>query len=112
MPEQSDLHKRFTEAMIDIYRRALREADYRAARFHQMVVEHGGYETAMTLVHASEPSEGYTALWERHRLDLTVEAAILRREWHDLFTDDDRRAARTRLEQYDYDFGQEQKPVA
>jgi hypothetical protein len=105
MPEQPDIHKRFTEAMVDIYRRALRELDYRASRFLQMVTEHGGYETAMTLIHAPQPSEGYTALWERHRLDLTVEAVILLPEWHDLFTDDDRRVARARLEQYDYDFG-------
>ena len=106
MPEQADIQKRFTEAMIDIYRHALRDVDYRASRFLQMVIEHGGYETAMTLIHASEPSEGYTALWERHRLDLTVEAVMLHPEWHDLFTDEDRRVARARLEQYDYDFGQ------
>lgn len=98
--------------MIDIYRRALREADYRASRFLGMVVEHGGYETALTLIHAPAPSEGYTALWERRRLDLTVEAIILRPEWHNLFTDDDRSAARKRLEQYAYDFSHEQKPAA
>jgi hypothetical protein len=105
MPEQSDIHKRFTEAMVDIYHRALRELNYRTTRFLQMVTEDGGCETAMTLIHAAQPSERYTALWERHRLDLTVEAVILLPEWHDLFTENDRRVARTRLEQYDYDFG-------
>jgi hypothetical protein len=29
----------------------------------------------------------YSALWERGRLDLTVEALILKGEWKELFTD-------------------------
>ena len=105
MLNESALDKRFTEAMFGIYKRAIREVDYHASRFHQMITEDGGCETARTLIHAPQTSEGYTALWERHRLDLTVEALILEPEWHDLFTDADRQAARTRLEQYDYDFG-------
>jgi hypothetical protein len=105
MPNESALHKRFTEAMFDIYKRALREADYHASRFHQMITDDGGYETAKTLIHAPHPSEGYTALWERHRLDLTVEALILDSQWDELFDEADRQAARARLEQYEYDFG-------
>ena len=51
-----------------------------------MVVEHGGLETARYLLHAETVSEGYTALWERKRLDLTVEAMILRPEWREVLT--------------------------
>lgn len=58
------------------------EAGYKASRFLSMVTDQGGYETARTLLHASAVSEGYTALWERKRLDLTVEAMILNPEWH------------------------------
>ena len=94
--------KQFTGAMLDIYRRAFKEADYRATIFLNMVNEHGGYDAAMTLIHAGRPSDGYTALWQRGHLDLTVEALILRPEWWDIFTDEDRKAAFVRLEQYRY----------
>lgn len=99
-----ELNKRFDAAMMSIYSRALKEANYHASIFHQMIGEHGGYQTAKTLIHALKPSDGYPALWERGRLDLTVEALILDPEWHNLFTDDDRLAAQRRLEQYNYKF--------
>lgn len=98
------LHREFTAAMFDIYRRAKKEADYTATRFHQMIAEMGGYDTAMQLIHDSHPSEGYTALWERGRLDLTVEAEVLDEKWKALFSDDDRAAATKRLRAYNYDF--------
>ena len=88
--------------MIDVYVRAKSEAEYIASRFLTMVTEQGGYEAARTLLHASSVSDGYTALWERKRLDLTVEAVILRPEWHDLFSEEERNIARERLTQYGY----------
>ena len=48
-------------------------------------------------------SEGYTALWKRRRLDLTVEALILQPQWDKLFTDEERDIARKRLQGYGYD---------
>ena len=98
-----DIEKRFDAAMMNIYRRALDEADYRATRFLQMLHEYGGLGTAQILLHAAKVSDGYTVLWERKRLDLTVEALILKPEWRDLFTDDEREIARKRLEDYDYE---------
>jgi hypothetical protein len=100
----SDPHPEFTVAMFGIYRRALQEAHYSANYFREMVEERFGYDTAMQLIHDSLPAQGYTALWERGRLDLTVEALVLRPEWRDTFTDDDRMAAYRRLEQYQYQF--------
>jgi hypothetical protein len=67
-----------------------------------MVVDRGGLETARYLLHAAKVSDGYTALWERGRLDLTVEAMILNSEWQSLFSDDERRIAVDRLRAYDY----------
>jgi hypothetical protein len=46
------------------------------------------------------PSGGFTTLWERGRLDLTVEAHVLKTEFAPLFTDGDRHQARDRLEAY------------
>ena len=36
----------FDEAMMQIYLRAKKEAGYNATRFHQMLADHGGVETA------------------------------------------------------------------
>lgn len=58
---------------------------------------------ARTLIHASTVSDGYTALWERKHLELTVEALILKPEWHDLFSEVERNIARERLAAYGYD---------
>src|SRR5438309_1997218 len=98
----TDLEKRFNEAMLDVYRRAKAEAGYNATRFLGMVSDLGGYETARTLIHAPTVSEGYTALWEGERLDLTVEAVILEPEWQDLFSEIERVIARRRLAEYGY----------
>ncbi len=97
------IEKNFDAAMMSIYLRALDEANYKATRFLQMLHKHGGLRTGQILLHAARVSEGYTALWERKRLDLTVEAMILKPEWHDLFTEEERKIARKRLEDYDYE---------
>jgi len=99
---KSDLERLFDNAMMKIYHRAWDEAKYKATRFHQMLCEHGGLETAQLLLHSKNVSEGYTALWERKRLDLTVEALILNPEWHELFSDIERNIARNRLKEYEF----------
>jgi hypothetical protein len=96
------LESEFHEAMLEIYRRAKAEADYTAARFLGMVSERGGLETARHLLHAPTVSDGYAALWERRRLDLTVEALILDAKWESLFSDEERRTAVARLQDYGY----------
>lgn len=101
----ADLEGRFDAAMMNVYRRALSECDYNATRFHQMLYDHRGLQTARILLHASDVSDGYVALWERHRLDLTVEALILQEEWHPLFSDQEREIARKRLTEYGYTLG-------
>jgi hypothetical protein len=81
----SVIEARFDQAMMRIYIRAKNEAGYSATRYLQMLHDRRGLETARILVLPDQPSEGYTALWERGRLDLTVEALVLQREWQPLF---------------------------
>lgn len=93
----------FDQEMHRIYERALSEAKYPATRFLHMLYEHRGLETARILLHAAKVSEGYTALWERGRLDLTVEAVIHDNpKWHPLFTQDDLDICAKRLSEYSY----------
>ena len=88
--------------MRDIYRRAKEEAGYNATYFLQMLADAGPVATARRLVTSTQPSQGFTALWERGRLDLTVEAHLLQQRFAGLFTDDERDAARARLAAYGY----------
>jgi hypothetical protein len=94
----------FDRAMLAIYQRAKDECDYNATRYLQMLMEHGGLETAQILINSSHVSDGYIALWERKRLDLTVEALVLQPEWQELFTDTERDIARKRLLDYEFKF--------
>ena len=98
-----DLSKQFDAAMFEIYRRAKSEAGYNATIFLRMLSDKGGLATAKYLINSSKPSDGYTHLYDRGRLDLTVEAMIVEStKWHDLFTADELTKARTRLKQYGY----------
>jgi hypothetical protein len=96
----------FDRAMEDIYIRAKDEAGYTASIFHRMLSIHGGLATAKQLINDSTPSQGYTNLWERRRLDLTVEAVVHDNpRWHGLFTVEELAKARKRLADYGY-FGE------
>jgi hypothetical protein len=78
-------------------------AKYPATRFLQMVNEYGGVETARILLHAPAVFDGYTALYLKNRLDLTVEAVIHDNEkWHPLFTEQELEICVTRLTDYRY----------
>jgi len=93
----------FDEELFDAYQRARSEAHYNATRFLQMLNERRGLETARILLHSANVSEGYTALWERKRLDLTVEAIIHDNpKWHPLFTKEELNTCENRLKAYEY----------
>ena len=97
------LESQFHQSMLEIYRTAKREAGYNATRFLRMVSEHGGLETARILVNSDTVSDGYTALWERGRLDLSVEAMVLANEaYHQLFSEAQLEVCRQRLKEYGF----------
>lgn len=103
MDDLETLKVQFRQAMFTIYQRAKTEANYPATIFYKMLLDKGGVETAKTLINATKPSDGYTALWERGRLDLTVEAEVVGAErWHRLFTPEELARARKRLADYRY----------
>ncbi len=103
MSESENLIDEFEQAMHNIYHRALSEAGYKASIFQNMLFTHGGLETARRLILSSKISDGYTALWERKRLDLTVEALIYDNEkWHKLFSTKEFAICTKRLKQYEY----------
>lgn len=92
----------FHAAMLDIYRVAKRDLSYNATRFLQLVEARGGVQAAKQLL-TGPPSEGFSTLWEKGRLDLSMEAHILKPEFQDLFTDAERRVAEDRLRQFGFE---------
>ena len=93
----------FDAEMMGIYQRALKETGYKASRFLDMLHEHRGLQTARMLIHSANVSDGYTALWERGRLDLTIEAVILENpRWYPLFNNEELTICRKRLIDYGY----------
>ncbi|MET8349015.1 DUF262 domain-containing protein [Micromonospora sp. NPDC005206] len=93
----------FERAMRGVYETARREAGYNATYFIGMVAAHGGLATAKKLLASPVVSDGFAALWERGRLDLTVEALVAKDEYESLFTPHELDIARHRLRQFDFD---------
>jgi hypothetical protein len=100
--QSTALEKRFDRAMMDVYVHAKSDCDYNATYFLQMLHRYGGLETARRLLLANEVSSGFTVLWECGRLDLSVEAQVLRPEFSPLFSEHERTIAKDRLAQYGY----------
>ena len=94
---------RFNEGMYKIYRLAKEEANYNAKRFLHMLDEHGGLQTAHILLNSPTVSAGYTALWERGKLGLTVEALVYENsEYQTLFSKEQLDVVKKRLKDYGY----------
>jgi 5-methylcytosine-specific restriction enzyme A len=74
-------------ALQNEFQRATRECiaiGYHPTRFLQMLGEHGPIATTIELVMGNH--EGFEKLWELRRLDLSVEAIILREPFRRLFS--------------------------
>ncbi len=96
------LVKEFHKKMLEIYARAAKECDYRPVRFLQMVAKRGGLATARDPLSSPRPAEGLLTLWERGRLDLSVEALVCQEPWRALFTEEEVKIARKRLADLGY----------
>ncbi|WP_158884560.1 GmrSD restriction endonuclease domain-containing protein [Amycolatopsis anabasis] len=100
--DQGPLVERFGTEMQRLYERSRREARYSATYFLSMLADLGPMETARKLLLSPAVSDGFAALWERGRLDLTVEALVTRAPFTDLFDERELEVARARLEQFGY----------
>ncbi|WP_182882083.1 GmrSD restriction endonuclease domain-containing protein [Microbispora sp. H10949] len=95
----------FDAAMRSIYDKARSEANYHASYFLSMLAEHGSLATARKLLRSPAVSDGFAALWERGRLDLTVEALVVQPQFAEMFTPTEIEVARHRLEQFGWSSG-------
>ena len=93
----------FNEAMIDIYLTAKNECNYNATYFLGMIQDYGALNAAKRLLHDNKLHGGLTHLCLLGRLDITMEAMIWDNEvWHPLFSQEELRIVRRRLEELEY----------
>jgi hypothetical protein len=100
--DNAALRQRFDAGMEAIYRVAKEEWGYNATYFLDMLYSYGGLETAHRLLGDLTVQYGFTRLWECGRLDLTVEALVLKSEFVSLFSNHELEIARLRLVDYGY----------
>ena len=98
-----ELELRFTHDLVDGVRVLAREIGYRAPIFSQMLTSLGGVETTRRLLHRRDIQYGFELLYRRQPLRRTAEAWMLRHEYVELFSDEEREIARSRLEAHDFD---------
>ena len=97
------LEEDFNQRMQEVYRAGKREGRYSAPLFAELLKQLGGLEAARRFIHSPDYYAGFTALWERKRLDLTVEAVIVSEaKWNSLFTPEEIEICRKRLREYGY----------
>jgi len=95
-----ELKMKFKADMVDIYKKAV-AIGYRPSRFLEMISTN---EDIVNVAHRliAKETDGFTRLYELHSLNLSVEYYILKDEYHDLFTDEDRKICINRLHEYGY----------
>jgi hypothetical protein len=107
-PSASPLEQRFHDDMLDIFRlageatRRVRpdgtvERGYWASYFLRGVRNHGGLAYAHQLLREEGTTDGFKRLTAEGRLDLTMEALVLRPQYASLFSESERQVAASRL---------------
>ncbi|WP_318474153.1 HNH endonuclease [Photobacterium leiognathi] len=89
--------------IMEQHRISKEETGYKAPLFRSMVSERGALQTARDLlVGPNKISEGLTRLVLHNRLDLSLEASVIKPEWRGLFTIDELGTAVRRLRELKY----------
>lgn len=103
--DRAEAERSFHRAMVSGYDRLKRELDYNATYFKRMVDADGGLAAAKQLLggQRQDYAEGFTTLWEKGRLELSVEFFALLPEYAPLFDDRELTNARWRLGEHNFD---------
>ena len=96
------LENKFDSDMQNIYKTAKKELGYKATRFLQLLSQVGGLQSAKILIAKDGGTYGFEVLWEYKRLDLSVEALVLKPEYKELFTDEEKTLCQKRLLNFGY----------
>lgn len=94
------LENKFNKDMMNVYTTAKKELGYNATRLMQLISNKGGIQAAKQLISKNGGTYGFEVLWEHKRLDLSVEAVVLKEEYSQLFTEDERNLCIERLHDF------------
>lgn len=101
--QKTEAERDFEKAMYQSYENVGTETGYWGHRFRQMIPRKGGVGTAKYLLAKEDGiSGGFNAIWKAHKLELSVEAQVLKPRFRDLFTPEEREIARERLIAFGY----------
>jgi 5-methylcytosine-specific restriction enzyme A len=99
---KESLEDRFNKDVIEAYKTA-KSIGYNASVFIQLVSRDGALKVAKDFIHKNQATTGFEKLWEKGRLDLTIEAQTILPIYKTLFTFEERMAAYERLKSYNYE---------
>jgi 5-methylcytosine-specific restriction protein A len=101
-----DLIARFHKMALRVYEEGKRATGYRGTRYLQKVRRDGGLGATKSWLNPAKrheaPKGGFLKLVDAGRLDLSLEAQVIKRRWASLFTKDELDVARNRLARYGY----------
>lgn len=98
----TDQEARFHREVMDGFETAKRQYKYNASYFLRMVSEDGAVGAAKRLLAKDTVSDGFTTLLMHNRLDLTIEAYVIKPEYAELFTVEEIATAKRRLDEFKY----------
>lgn len=98
--ELFEVIKKFDKEMKALYKRQKRETGYYSEMNSYVLNDIGGYEAVKRLIHFKEDSEALKLFASKNRLDLAVESLVLKKDYENLFTENEKEICKKRLEEY------------
>lgn len=104
MNEQQEIlaKQNFHEEMLKLFKRTAKEVKYKATRRLDLINKYGGYEAAIKILPTDSNTFDFTLLWEQERLDLSIEALVVKQRYAELFPEDVVAFCQKRLDEYNY----------
>lgn len=102
---KTELSNKFDEEVLTVYENGKRYLNYNATRFLQKIRADGGVAAAKSWLKPSKseiPTKGFLKLVDYDRLDISLEALVIKDPWNKLFTDDELEIAIKRLSHFGY----------
>ena len=96
------LKKSFHQEMINLYKKVIKSIKYKPTRLMDYINKYGGYEAAVKYISTESNVQDFAVLWEKERLDLSVEALIASENYRSLFQEEIVAFCDRKLKEYSY----------
>jgi len=96
------LKKSFHQEMINLYKKIIKIIKYKPTRLMDFINKYGGYEAAVKYISTESNVQDFAVLWEKERLDLSVEALITAEAYRSLFQEEIVAFCDRKLKEYSY----------